>query len=170
MCFVFPFKCVFVFSLCFCISIDVREKMKRRSVPDSLSFSFPCFVFAFECALYFHLYVFLYFHWCAWKDEKKKCARLSQLFISISIKICFLFPFKRALYFHLNVFLYFHLYGFLYFHWCAWKDEKKKCARLTQLFAPSASCNGGHFPDIKHQILLCFWKEVKFEKLNLFFL
>ena len=32
-------------------------------------------------------------------------------------------------------------------------------ARLTQLFAPSASCNGGHFPDINHQILLCFSKE-----------
>ena len=65
------------------------------------------------------------------------------------------------------------------FFWCtfetkffllsfSWADEKEKCAKLTQLFAPSASCDGIHFLRYKtSNPFILLWKSTVGKYINI---
>ena len=50
----------------------------------------------------------------------------------------------------------------------SWADEKEKCAKLTQLFAPSASCDGIHFLRYKtSNPFILLWKSTNWKYINI---
>ena len=50
----------------------------------------------------------------------------------------------------------------------SWADEKEKCAKLTQLFAPSASCDGIHFLRYKtSNPFILLWKSTIWKYINI---
>ena len=136
-----------------------------RGLPD-------CFVrmIRFFVLQFFHIYchtfifIFLIYYKCRCLQKKRRSVQDSlrisppamppfsfcgfPIFFSYIFGHIFLFMFLNINIFTKISFIIFYI-----------SIHKRMCARLTQLFAPSASCNGGHFPDINHQILLCFSKE-----------
>ena len=85
--------------------------------------------------------------------------RLQQCHHFLFVDFQFSFHIFLVIYLFLFMFLNINIFTKISFIIFYISIHKRMCARLTQLFAPSASCNGGHFPDINHQILLCFSKE-----------